>query len=261
MLTKDFFMLLDTTRTFETPESIELSLNVAGLVPRISAWLIDFLIRLAIYIVSFIVLSMFGKFGMGMFLIVFFLIEWFYPVFFEVRSGATPGKKKYNLLVCHDNGTPISWQSSIIRNLLRTADFLPIFFGAGVLCMLFEKDFKRLGDIAAGTIVVYDDLTTVYDVPDAQAIALPTPITLTHQKAILEFAARLDTFSPERQHELAQLLMPYVQSANLASDVGYRHVPDPVAQVVGYANFILQGAQATSQQSSQMNRFASSTQR
>lgn len=239
--------MLDTTRTHETPESIELSLNVAGLVPRASAWLIDLLIRGGIYFAFFILLSALGEFGQGIFLIIFFLVEWFYPVFFEVRTGATPGKKKYNLMVCQDNGTPISWQSSITRNLLRVADFLPMLFGFGILSMLFHKDFKRLGDIAAGTIVVYQDGQDIYDVPDAKPVPLPVPVTWTQQQAMLEFAARLETFSPERQQELASSLGDYFQASS--SQKGsqqtqhYQAMYRPVEQVVGYANYILHGNQ------------------
>lgn len=243
--------MLDTTRTYETPESIELSLNVAGVIPRASAWLIDFLIRLAIWFGCFLVLSMLGDFGMGIFWIIFFVIMWFYPVFFEIRSGATPGKKKYNLMVCHDNGTPISWQSSVTRNLLRVADFAPVMFGFGIISMLFHKDFKRLGDIAAGTIVIHTESANVYDIPEAAPIALPAPITWAQQQAILSFAERVSTFSPERQQELAVMLDPYFQSAHrnaaISAGVGYRDIGDPVQKIIGYANYIVHGLQQESQ--------------
>src|SRR5512143_1036292 len=146
---------LDTIHTFETPEGIELGLRVAGPLPRALAWVIDALIRYGgLFIVS-IALSILGEFGFGLFLILLFLVEWFYPVLFEVSRGATPGKKMMGLAVVHDNGTPIGWPASMIRNLLRVIDFFPLMYGTGLLSMLINRQFKRLGDLAAGTLVVY----------------------------------------------------------------------------------------------------------
>ncbi|MHB1334243.1 MAG: RDD family protein, partial [Sulfuriferula sp.] len=76
--------MLDTYRAIETPEGVELRLRVAGPVVRSLAWAIDLLIRGGIYIALSIVFSMFGKFGWGLLLVGLFLIEWFYPVLFEV---------------------------------------------------------------------------------------------------------------------------------------------------------------------------------
>ena len=67
-----------------------------------------------------------------------FLLEWFYPVFFEVyRNGATPGKQALNLAVVQDDGIPVGWSASMVRNLLRTADLLPFLYGCGLLSMMW----------------------------------------------------------------------------------------------------------------------------
>jgi len=202
--------MLDTTRSIETPEGVELQLHVAGPVVRACAWTVDVLIRTLFYILFSIALGIFGKLGLAVLLITVFLLEWFYPVYFEVRSGSTPGKKLFNLIVCHDNGTPVSWQASVIRNLLRMADFLPICYGFGLTSMLFSPDFKRLGDRAAGTLVVYqrnDDKD--YSIPDCRPLALPQPLQLPEQRAILDFAERSSQLSSERVKELADILTDY----------------------------------------------------
>ena len=84
------------------------------------------------------------------------MLEWFYPVVFELsRSGATPGKSVVGIKVVMDNGLPVTPAASFTRNLLRVADFLPFLFGAAIVSMLLRQDSKRLGDLAAATIVVH----------------------------------------------------------------------------------------------------------
>ncbi len=91
-----------------------------------------------------------------MYLIVAFLLEWLYPVAFELtRWGATPGKRALGLKVVMDNGLPVTPAASLTRNLLRVADFLPFLYGFATVCLLTRRDFKRLGDLAAATLVVY----------------------------------------------------------------------------------------------------------
>ena len=90
--------MLDTSRSIETPEGVELGLRLAGPVGRGYAWMIDLLIRFAVYIALGTVTGIFGAFGMGLYLIIVFLMEWFYPVIFELyNNGATPGKRSMGI--------------------------------------------------------------------------------------------------------------------------------------------------------------------
>jgi len=200
---------LDTSRDYETPEGVVLQLRIAGPVVRACAWSIDFLIRAALYLALSALFAYLGGVGWALILIGFFLIEWFYPALFEARYGATPGKKAMGLQVIHDNGTPLSWPSSLIRNLLRAADFLPLFYGFGLLTMLASRDFQRLGDLAAGSLVVYreqrrerDGLSGVEPAPPAM------DLSLEEQEVILDFAERRDRLSGARLEELAGMLSP-----------------------------------------------------
>ncbi|HEY0634057.1 MAG TPA: RDD family protein [Gammaproteobacteria bacterium] len=215
---------LDTVHTFETPEGVELGLRVAGPLPRALAWLIDALIRyFALAIVSLALLPL-GLLGGGLILILLFLMEWFYPVLFEVKRGATPGKRAMGLTVVHDNGTPIGWPASLIRNLLRVIDFFPLLYGAGLLSMLINRQFKRLGDLAAGTLVVYVERArrgnhTISAAPRA----LPTPLAVEEQRALLDFAERSTTLAPARVEELAELLSDERGPAAVQCVLGYAH--------------------------------------
>src|SRR4030065_1176749 len=86
--------MLDTYREIETPEGVELQLRPAGPIIRAMAWLVDGCLRIAIYTVAGIVLQILGRFGMGIFLIIVFIAEWFYPVLFEIYwRGETPGNR------------------------------------------------------------------------------------------------------------------------------------------------------------------------
>ena len=202
--------MLDTYREVETPVGVELQLRAAGPVARALAFVIDLLLRGVILVLLSISLSIVGNFGMGLFLIVVFMMEWFYPVLFEVyRQGETPGKRMMGLRVLNDNGTPVGWGPSLVRNLLRAVDFLPSFYGFGLASMLLSRDFKRLGDHAAGTIVVYQDrgLRNVA-IPDLPAFAPPLNLNLAEQRAVITFAERSQRLTDSRSEELADLLTP-----------------------------------------------------
>jgi uncharacterized RDD family membrane protein YckC len=203
--------MLDTTRRVATPEGIELTLRLAGPVPRALAWLVDFLLRLALVLVVTLVASQFGRAGWGLVLLTSFFVEWLLPAWFEAAwGGRTPGKRTLGLVVLNDDGTPLRWPAAFTRNLLRAADFLPLFYGVGLIAMLCNRDFKRLGDLAAGTVVVYqsDKAAAARAIPRAPAVAPPVALDLEEQRAVLELAERSATLTRERFEELAELPRP-----------------------------------------------------
>ncbi|MEK7990092.1 MAG: RDD family protein [Thiotrichaceae bacterium] len=206
--------MLDTIHTIDTPEGVELQIKVAGPVVRALAWIIDFFIRILVYIGLATMLPWLGDLGVGLLLIAVFLLEWFYPVAFEMYyDGATPGKRVMGIKALHDNAQPMTWSGSFIRNLLRPVDFLPMFYGVGLSAMLFNHEFKRLGDLAASTIVVYnDEKLKPVDLPKAEPAPLPIPLNLAEQHAIIHFAERAHTLSPERQAELANIVNTLTQT-------------------------------------------------
>lgn len=222
-------MLIDTRIALETPEGIDLSLSVAGPVVRSYAWLVDFLIRLVAYSVLALALSGLGQFGFGLMMIAAFFLEWFYPVLFEtLNDGATPGKRLFKLKVIHDDGSPVSWGASLLRNLLRAVDFLPMLYGLGLLSCLLHRDFKRLGDVAAGTLVIYrDPPLPIRALPEGEDEAPRQALKLHEQQAILAFAERAGQLSGPRQRELAELLSPELVSP-----------AEPVAQLQRHARWL-----------------------
>lgn len=197
----------DTRHTVETPEGIALGLATAGPVPRALAFVIDQLIRTGIYMALLYTLPLLGRFGVGILFILFFLTEWFYPVFFEVlNKGQTPGKAAMGLRVLNDDATPVNWGGAMTRNLLRVVDFLPLFYAFGLASCLLNRDFKRLGDLVAGTVVVYvTKRDKALQLPEADPHTPPFALQLEEQQAVLGFAERSQRLTRERAEELAGL--------------------------------------------------------
>jgi uncharacterized RDD family membrane protein YckC len=202
---------LDTTLLAETPEGIDILLRPAGVVPRALAYALDWGIRIALFIAALTLIGAAhgasGGLGAGLSFIVYFGLEWIYPIVFELLPGAaTPGKRVLGLQVSMDTGLPVTPSAAVTRNLLRAADFLPFLFAFGVLAMLLRHDFKRIGDIVAGTLVVHKDHVRLAGaLPEAAAMAPRVPLTRAQQIAILHLAGRARRLTPERVDELAAL--------------------------------------------------------
>lgn len=185
-------MKLDTVRAAETPEGLALVLRPAGAPARVLAFGIDLVLRIVIVVVAAMLLSRFKGFGAGIFYLLVFSIEWLYPVLWELLPGsASPGKRAMGLRVVMDDGLPVTVAASVVRNLLRTADFLPGLFFAGLVSMLVRSDFKRLGDLAAGTLVVHQEvLRRAAALPAAEPMAPARPLTRAQQLAVVRLAGR-----------------------------------------------------------------------
>jgi uncharacterized RDD family membrane protein YckC len=224
--------LIDTLSFYEIPEGVRLEFRLAGPVVRACAWAIDFLIRVILFLVLWMILSLIGGVGAALMLIGYFLLEWFYPVLFEIRNGATPGKRLMGIQVIQDNGIPVRPAASVIRNFLRFADFLPMFYGIGLIAMMCNRQFKRLGDLAAGTLVVYrDDQRERVRIPSEKVEKPPMELTEEDQLVLLAFSERSSELSAERREELAGLL----------SELTRRQGEAGVNALYAYANWILKG--------------------
>lgn len=209
--------MLDTLHVVDTPEGVDLSLRVAGPVARAFAWAVDTLLRFAVWGAMAIALATMGRFGGGLLWIFTFLIWWLFPVVFEIYAdGRTPGKRLLGLQVVHEDGTPVGWNASMIRNLLRFVDFLPMFYATGLSAMLVDRSFRRLGDLAAGTLVVYADPVRASGtaVPEATPLAPPLPLALEEQRAVIAFAERAPFLTPERAAELAAIPRPLLSDGD-----------------------------------------------
>jgi uncharacterized RDD family membrane protein YckC len=224
--------MLDTTRRVATPEGIELTLRLAGPVPRALAWSVDLALRAAIVLVVMTLASQLGRAGWGVVLLAAFFVEWLLPAWFEAQMrGQTPGKRLFGIAVLNDDGTPLRWPGALTRNLLRAVDFLPLMYGFGLVTMLLNRDFKRLGDLAAGTVVVYQSaaVDSSRKIPEAPAVAPPVDLDLDEQRAVLELAERSAGLTRERVEELSTLPKPLVGGLDGAR---------AAARLIGMANYL-----------------------
>ena len=152
-----------------TPEGVEVELTLAGVGSRFVASLIDHTIKLVAIIVLIIALfglgALFGSrvsentgwVAVVIYFIVIFLISFAYDVAFEtLAAGRTPGKRWVGLRVVKVGGTPVGFMTSVTRNLLRIVDSLPGAYGVGMISVLVTRLNQRLGDLAAGTVVIRD---------------------------------------------------------------------------------------------------------
>jgi len=150
----------------ETPEQIDVSLELAGLGSRFVARLIDWLVKgaalMIIWLLGMLVLAMlftareeFPKIVIVLLASGILALATGYDIYFEVRhNGQTPGKKRAGIRVIRENGAPIDFRSSCVRNLLGIADFLPFGYLLGAMLVILSSRAQRLGDMAAGTLVV-----------------------------------------------------------------------------------------------------------
>lgn len=217
---------LDTTIRIVAPENIAFSYRLAGPFRRIPALLIDLAILFVVIWISATVLVMAGlQAGLGVFLALLFLLFWGYGGFCETYlNGQTPGKMAMGIRVISVEGLPIDAQQAILRNLLRVADITFYCLTAGVSYLVTER-FQRIGDLAAGTMVVIEEkrqLRAVRQVNDPRIDSLlaELPATFTPDadmtEAIASYIRRRDLLGPARRKEVAShLALPLIQHLQL----------------------------------------------
>ena len=203
-------ILIDHSYQVETPEGIQLHAELAGVVPRALAFLIDAAIRLGVLVALGLAMAFLGQMGSGILLIAWFVIEWGYPVAFEVLAkGQTPGKKKMGLMVFNDDLTPVNWRTSSLRNLLRAADMLPIGYLFGIVAMLCGKNSQRIGDLVAGTVVIHcNDALQSVGAPDVGGQLPVFDLEQNDRRALIKFTQRHQQMTTERAEELGAILTP-----------------------------------------------------
>jgi len=141
-----------------TPEGVSLELSLAGLGSRFVALLADTLLQgvaLGLLIVALVVADTGGFAFEAIVALAVFALLFVYPVAFELAAGGrTPGKRWSSLRVVCDDGSPLTFRSSALRNVLRLVDILPGLYLVGAIAIFATRANQRLGDLAAGTLVV-----------------------------------------------------------------------------------------------------------
>jgi uncharacterized RDD family membrane protein YckC len=145
-----------------TTEQVRLTFRVAGVGSRFLAWMVDILVMgvlifAGVWLLAVLDIGLEGV-GTALVLLWMFCVQWGYFILFEwLWQGQTPGKRLLGIRVIQSRGTAISFDQSAVRNLVRFFDFLPMGNLFGFLVALTNREHRRLGDLAAGTLVVHVD--------------------------------------------------------------------------------------------------------
>lgn len=184
-------MYLEEQLNIETPENVRFAYEIAGIGSRFMAALVDttliLLLQLTVFVPLLLFTNLLDESGwsvlLGVAVFISFVLLWGYYIFFEALwNGQTPGKRWVGLRVVQLSGLPMTFSEVIIRNLVRVVDFLPGAYGLGVITMFFQAQSRRLGDLAAGTLVVFDRTAlTLAELGQTTAVSSSSPATLDPQ--------------------------------------------------------------------------------
>lgn len=231
-------VLVDRQVEVETPEHVAIGYDLADLGSRFAALLIDSTIVVC-GTLGFIVLAvlaamaapaaaeLFAGVGLALLILLIFAWGWGYYVYFEgFRDGQTPGKKWMGIRVVHDGGYPITARGAAIRALLRIVDSQPFpSWLVGGAVMMLHPQTKRLGDLAAGTVVVRE--RTGVSLPEERAVraqaAGPPRLTAEEFDTLAKFVARREALRPEVRHGIARKLLERLER-HAAEDPRVRQV-------------------------------------
>ncbi|MCL2129796.1 MAG: RDD family protein [Treponema sp.] len=228
---KDFFYNQnDSTLPVETPEGIEFIVHPAGLPIRACAWAIDSFIQGFVIVVVAIAAGLLGwAIGYWFFLILVFLLDWFYHFAFDVFGrGQSPGKRFMGIRVVRGDGSTVNPGASFLRNLLRFADTFLFLYLIAFVCMLASPGWRRFGDWAADTLVVYTANaripgrinSAVYrkaGIPWLSEVPKVSPsihLDYEEKQALLMFARRYPLLGKARADEIAKIWAPKLKEGD-----------------------------------------------
>jgi uncharacterized RDD family membrane protein YckC len=233
-------MEIDDRISIATPEGVDLELTLAGVGSRFISALVDLMLQIVLLVGVSGIGAAVGAFGSGFGAVVVFIASFLifaaYDVGFEVfAAGRTPGKRLNGLRVVRVDGSPVTFFTSAIRNVLRIVDILPFVapYLVGIVTILVTGRNQRLGDVAAGTLVVRERTAqpSLADMRMPQSQATPaayawdvTAVTTDELTAVRSFLARRYELTNEARYrlaaDLAGALRPKVVGApeNLGSE-------------------------------------------
>src|SRR5574341_224580 len=213
----------------ETPENVAFGYEIAGIGSRFLAARVDTLIialiQVVVYTVLILIVSILlgsasedigGPWLLALGVLVSFVMLWGYYLFFElVWNGQTPGKRLVKLRVIRADGMPVTLSEVLIRNLVRLVDFMPVSYGVGVISMFVSKQSQRLGDLAAGTLVVFDQTDiSLESLKERPVLSRATPLSIAGTLPPLAPDVRVDRLTAEDSRLMEEYLRRRYELAN-----------------------------------------------
>jgi uncharacterized RDD family membrane protein YckC len=208
--------------TITSAGGVEVNLDLVALGGRSYAFVMDWHIRLLAALTWFLfgLLSLTGGFSMqnsnafagtGMFyfvllpaLLIYFL---YHPILEVVMHGRTPGKRMAGIRIVAKDGSSASSGAIILRNLFRLIDSLPVFYVLGIVVCLFSKQYLRIGDMAAGTVLVYEEKASEKRLKLIMQPATTHGFSTQQRELIAELLERWRELESNKRRKLAQELL------------------------------------------------------
>ncbi|MCL2264913.1 MAG: RDD family protein [Treponema sp.] len=215
--------MFDSSIKAITPEGVEFVLSPAGLPIRAAAYAIDTIFQYIILFaaaLSYVIIR--ETFGVWLLYLLSFGVNWFYHVICELAfKGQSPGKRIMGIRVVRSDGSPVNPASSFLRNLLRFADTFFSFFHIAFISMSASRGFRRIGDWAGNTLVVYSSTarnitysSLSYTLEKFEPVNPVRPLSSEEKQAVMDFARRYHLFGEARANEIAAVYAPYLKDEN-----------------------------------------------
>jgi uncharacterized RDD family membrane protein YckC len=205
--------------TITTPEHVPIRLEPAGAGSRFLAIFIDAMIIIAIASTVASLTAPFLPRGIAnaIFVTLNFFLTWAWHIYFETRKqGRTPGKRALKIRVIDARGLPVTLHQSLVRNITRVLDFLPVFYGVAAIAVMTSKSRRRIGDVLADTLVVRDAQPLAYRSAlsaERRHNSLRTPrvlrairhrVSLEEREFLLTLCMRADRMTAEARYDLME---------------------------------------------------------
>jgi uncharacterized RDD family membrane protein YckC len=229
-----------------TGESVAFSYELAGLGSRFLAVFIDLTIQVSVAVVVVVLLIWAGStipdlrasarltrtdkiaeaIAIGLVVFAMFLLFFGYFIFFEtVWNGRTPGKRALGIRVVRDGGFPVDFSSALVRNCVRVVEAMLGFYAISAACALLSPQNRRLGDMAAGTIVVRD--SAAQERPSASELRTDDPLVRelpdSERDLVLRYVERRASLADAPRRALARSIAALVRPKLAAS---FQHLDD-----------------------------------
>ncbi len=221
--------MTDATLEVATPERVAVELPIAGIGFRAMAYLIDAALLFGVAIIGYFIFTLAVPDPLALLLslssvtrvllvLAAFCALWGYWTVMEIAwQGQTIGKRAMRIRVVRRDGSPVGAFESAVRNLLRLVDFMPFCYPVGVVCMLVDRHHRRLGDLAAGTLLIREQKFDVAKYGSATSTLSPQDLEL-----VTNFLSRLETLEPEPRLRLGRALVERLGGAAPTDDAALK---------------------------------------
>lgn len=236
--------------SIDTPELVALEFPLAGIGSRFIAILVDYALQFAAFLALLLGMLLFlpsmqkfesasAKWVTAIIILIPFLLQWGYFTLFEgLWHGQTPGKRVAKIRVIQESGRAVTIFESLTRNFIRAIDFLPMFYVVGTISIFVTSRNQRLGDLAAGTLVVHEGQardqislgnTRLFTQIAPQAAAAPRTTTLPADALSRLGAADLQAIETflERRLDMALEVRQSLVTRLVASTAARMNLPPP----------------------------------